>query len=123
MTPTNTTPAPGLMAYEQNATVTNEETGEVRPLNAEEYPTQACCDFVLAWLKNDPRTSPAGPFEITSENESLFPWKYSVPFREISTTNGTAVDPGLWYAAIQTAGADLDQPIRELIGDAAGEVF
>lgn len=117
------TPAPGLVAYELTATVTNEETGEVKALNAKEYPTQACCEFVKQWLESDPRTSGSGPFTITSENESAFPWRYSVPFREISLQNGTAVDPGLWYGLIQQGGADLDQPIKELVGDASGQVF
>jgi hypothetical protein len=116
-------PTPGLVAYELSATVTNEETGEVKALNAKEYPTQACCEFVKQWLENDPRTSPVGPFTITSENESAFPWRYSVPFREIVTTNNTSVDPGLWYALIQQGGPNLNQPIKELVGDATGQVF
>lgn len=110
----------GLVVYEANPTQTNEETGEVRPLNPKEYPTQACCDFVKAWLEANPLTRASGPFTITSEDESVFPWKYSILFREIETPNGTEVDPGLWYGLIQIGGADLDQPIRELVGDAAG---
>lgn len=116
-------PTPGLVVYELGATITNQETGEVRNLNPEEYPTQACCDFVKAWLENNPLTKDSGPFTVTSEDESLFPWKYSVPFREITTPNGTEVDPSLWYAAIQIGGPDLDQPIRELVGDASGQEY
>lgn len=121
---TQKTPEPGLVVYELGATKTNQETGAVEPLNPKEYPTQVCCDFVKAWLEANPLTKDSGPFTITIEDESEgdFPWKYSVPFREITTPNGTEVDPGLWYGLIEVGGADLDQPIRELVGDASGNL-
>lgn len=116
-------PTPGLVAYEANPTATNEETGVVQTLNPHEYPTEACCEFVKHWLENDSRTSPVGPFTITSEDESEHPWKYSVLFREIVTTNRTEIDPGLWYQAIQIGEQDVAPIVAELVTDATGGSF
>lgn len=113
------TPTPGLVAYEPNPTITNDETGEVRPLAENQYATQACCEFVIDWLTNDPRTAPAGPFRITSVDQSVKPWTYSVPLRQIATPNGATFDAGLWYFYIQEGGVDLNTPIAELITDAS----
>jgi hypothetical protein len=121
MTPTPT-PAPGPVPYEANPTVTNEETGAVQHLNATEYATEACCQFVANWLNSDPRTAPSGPFKVVSTNESVFPWAYSIPLRQIEAPNGVTFDAGLWYNAIQNGGADLDAPIAELVADAALEM-
>lgn len=116
------TPTPGLVAYEANPTVTNTETGEVRPLAANQYATQACCDFVVNWLTNEPRTAPSGPFSVSSTDQSDGIDTYSVPLRQIVLPNGATEDAGLWYFYIQEGGADLNQPITELVTNAA-QVF
>jgi hypothetical protein len=116
------TPTPGLVAYEANPTVTNSNTGAVQNLNPNEYATEAGADFVRDWLNSDPRTSPSGPFTVLPVPQSAEPWVYSVPLRQIAAPNGAQFNAGLWYGLIQEGGADLDQPIAELVADAA-QVF
>lgn len=117
MTPTQNTPTPGLVAYEQNATVTAVATGAVQNLNPNEYATEAGAEFVRDWLNNDPRTSPNGPFAVSSTDQSTPEFTYNVLLRQIDGPNDTQFDAGLWYGAIQNGGADLDGAIAELIVD------
>ena len=118
----DTNPVPGLVAYEANPIITNSNTGKVTNLNPLEYATEAGAEFVQQWLSSDSRTAPSGPFTITSVDQSIPPNVYSVPLRQIQTPNGAQFNAGLWYGLIQEGGADLDQPIAELVQNAA-QVF
>jgi hypothetical protein len=116
-------PAPGLVAYEPNPTVTNVNSGAVQTLNPQEYATKVGALAVIGWLSKDPRTSAWGPFTLVEVNQSNPWWKYSCPLRQIQIGCGMQFDAALWYSGLSMNSPALVQSMVDEMGTyATGQV-
>ena len=115
-------PAPPIVAYEPNPTVTSVFTGQVQKLQPKVYATIAAAYAVVKFLSSDQRTSGFGPITVTEQDQSNPWWRYSVPIRWIVIGNGSRFDAATWYGILADGNPiDIQNAINEMTLYASGQ--